>query len=115
MDATSIEILRGDTVKFPVKLRIDGVYQDMTGGTVFFSLKNNATDLDADAVLTKDVAGTSTETWIELTPSETDGLLPQSEYTKYYVGDVQVKLASGAIYSGLTNFTVYSDITRRTT
>lgn len=112
---TSVTILRGDTFKFPVKLSIDGVYQDFTGGFVYFTLKTNQYDPDDQAIVSKKVAGTGTETWVECTPAETVTWLTNQESSKSYYGDVQVQLASGDTYSDYMTVLVKYDITRRIT
>ena len=109
-----ITLLRGDTLRFPVRLKENDSYVDLTGGTVFFTLKNDPTDDDADAVIAKSFTGSGNEVWVELTPSETDGLLNQDETEKIYYGDVQIKLSNGRIYSAYTNVWVLNDRTRRT-
>lgn len=93
-----LTIRRGDTTTITVVYTLDGVAVDLTGSTVFFTVKptmqNNETD-DTTAVITETVTShsdpTAGTTLIEL--SNTQTLVDIGTY--YY--DIQVKDASGNI------------------
>jgi len=74
MEFNKIKI--GDAIPISYKLRYadTGAYLTQTGGTVFFTLKNLVSDSDDDALISKTVAGTSTETIIQLTHDDTKDL-----------------------------------------
>lgn len=70
---------------------------DITGSTVFFTVKTTTSITDANASLKKDVTShtfpTSGETDIELTSTDTSSLLG------CYIYDIKIKLSTGKIYT----------------
>jgi len=92
----------------------DDVVIDITGATIFFTVKENETDADADALISKDITShtdpTAGKTSIDITAADTNDLDPG---TYYY--DIQYKSALGKIATiEKGNFTILADITRRT-
>lgn len=92
---------------------IDGNPINLTGATVFFTLKKRKTDLDDDAVIKKDITSfddpTSGIALLELSKSDTD-ISPR----KYYF-DAQIKDSGGKIASsGVGILIVDQDVTIRT-
>lgn len=86
---------------------------DITGFTFFFTAKKNADDVDADAVITKDVDShidaTNGQTKITLSTSDTD--IDVGDY--YY--DIEMKDGGGLITTFLDGtLTIMQDITIRT-
>jgi hypothetical protein len=107
-----IFIIRGDTTS--INFTVAGV--DLTGATVFFTVKPELTDdsTDTNAVITKEVTShsdpTAGETVIELDSTDTD-----VEPGVYYY-DIQIKRASGTILSiPARKLKIWADVTRRTT
>lgn len=109
-----IDFIRGDSVVINLDLDVD-----LTGATVFFTAKNNITDSDANAVLTKEqtdhvdaAAGTTT---IEFTPEETAAISLGTAKSKRLFYDIQVKHQDGSIESWpMQRLKVRADITKRT-
>jgi len=89
------DFYRGDTPSFNIVFQDDdGNPIDITGATVYFTLKVNTTDTDANAALQKVVTThtnpTVGETTVALTHSDTSGLSPGT-----YFYDFQAVLANG--------------------
>lgn len=112
--ATDITIFRGDDVTFTVNV-VDASSNaiDITGSTLFFTVKANETDLDANALITKDVTShtdpSNGET--EVTLSNTDTEIRPGKY----VYDFQVVTSGGSVTTyGRGAFIVKQDITLRT-
>lgn len=111
---TRIEIIRRDDVRLTVTITDDeGNPLNLTGATVYFTVKENRLDSDEDALITAEVTShvnpTGGLTEIDLTQEQTD-----LEARSYFF-DVQVKDASDRIRSinyGLIR--VQQDITVRT-
>lgn len=112
-----LDIIRGDDLSIDFTYQdSDGNAIDLTGATVYLTIKSDIDDdaTDTEAVITKDVSShtdpTNGITVIALTDSDTDVA------TGFYVADIQVKDSGGDIDSSET-FTVQvvGDITRRTT
>ena len=108
-----LQVKRGDSKSYALKFRTtDGVYVDITGWIIFFTVKENACQVDDDAIIQKDVIvhsnPTEGETNIELTPTDTD-------HTGNYVFDIQYKTNNGAVKTIIEGvITFEEDITRRT-
>jgi len=99
---------RGDTFSLPIDFG-----QDITGWTVFLTLKKNIDDLDAAAVITKDITShddaAAGDTTVAMTAAETSNLLG----TYYY--DIQYKDASANVVTLIDGTIQFDkDITRRT-
>jgi hypothetical protein len=75
----------------------EDLFVDITGATIFFTVKNLPSDSDTNAVLKKDITSltepTSGEAEIELTPTDTSSLLGN------YLYSIKIKLSSGKIYT----------------
>jgi hypothetical protein len=104
---------RGDSGRLDVTVKqSDGTAYDLTGATLFLTVKNALTDADSAAVVTKEVTVHDSATGglshfdLLTTDNATAG-------TRYY--DVQLKTSSGDIYTlfgGL--WKVLADVTTRT-
>lgn len=112
--ATDITIIKGDDKNLVVTVTDDnGDAIDITGYTIFFTAKTNQDDIDANAVISKDVTshtspseGIST---IALASSDTDVTAGRYWY------DIQIKDTSGKITSTSPyTLTITQDITERT-
>lgn len=114
MSERRIEIIRGDDVNLELTFTdIDGNAIDLTGGTVYFTVKKHLGDSDDDAVLqAEENTFTAPETGIMiLTIGNEDTDLPIGQY--YY--DVQLKDLDNKISSSERgSFIVVKDITVRT-
>ena len=98
--ANKLEVNRGTTYVITVNYQQDGVAADLTGATVFFTVKTAqySTDAtDADALVSKDVIShtnpTAGITQITLDPVDTATITPG----KYFY-DIKVLDSDGDIY-----------------
>lgn len=92
---------------------VDGNNINLTGATVFFTVKRNKLDTDANAVITKEITDfeTPTDGLALLQLSKTDTNIPVRSY--YF--DIQLKDSAGKITSSQAGrFIVSQDITIRT-
>jgi hypothetical protein len=107
-------IIRGDDVTIPVTFSDDaGQAINITGATVFFTVKSDLSDTDDDAVIAKTITTHSNasqgQTTITLTANDT-----LIDAGKYY-WDLQIKDSAGKITSTLADtLEVKLDVTRRT-
>jgi len=105
---------RGDTVTLQLTFTdANGDAIDITNYTVFFTLKNNRSDEDADAVITKDITNhsdpTNGITTITLSAAETADLLGCYWY------DIQYKTGAGVIKTVVIGTYIFEeDVTIRT-
>jgi hypothetical protein len=86
---------------------------DITGATLFFTIKEKSSDTDETAILKKTITSltnsTDGEAKIELNPTDTNLTVGN------YIYDIQIKLSTGEIYTCLEgNICVKQDITIRT-
>jgi len=84
-------IIQQKTTKtYQLKFRENGVGVDITGWTVFFTVKSGMADADADAKISKTIT-----THTNPTAGETDIVLSSSDYDKTppgsYVYDIKIK------------------------
>lgn len=103
----SLSIKRGDSFSAPFKISIDGVYQTMTGGIVFFTIKDTYLTPDDQAIIKKQYVGTGETTLITLTSEETHTLLENTDKQKIYYAEIKYKSATNEIYSEVLTLTVY--------
>jgi hypothetical protein len=110
-----LSIVRGDDKIFTFRFfKADLDPMDLTGCTLFATVKQNVSDLDASAKIssTLTIVAPATDgvaTWT-LAAADTQYLLGQ------YVMDLQLKDSSSKIYTILRDtFMVYADTTLRTT
>jgi hypothetical protein len=55
MKETNLEIVARDTKNYTVRLTQNGVAVDISGWSIYFTVKTNFNDLDASAVLSKNI------------------------------------------------------------
>jgi hypothetical protein len=97
----TIEIIRGDDVTLSITLTdVNGTALNITDGTVFFTIKQNITDTDTDALLKTSVTshtnGAAGLTSIPLTATQTD-ITPGVYYYDLQVKDAQNRIQSTEI------------------
>lgn len=108
-----ITIIRGDDVTIPVTFKDStGAAINLTGSTVYFTVKKNPDDLDAAAVISKDIVThtnpTTGSTTISLTHAET------SIAAGRYFWDLQIKDNAGKVTSTVSDaLEIRQDITTR--
>lgn len=109
-----MDIIKRDDSDFELTFTdVDGEAIDLTGATVFFTVKRNKTDADADAVIAKSITSfDDPETGVailQLSKTETN-ISPRSYYF-----DIQLKQSNGKVTSiQAGRFIVRQDITIRT-
>ena len=98
----AITIPKGTTYAITFTYKRDGVAADLTGATVYFTIKSAEFDSDADdsdALIKKDVTvhtdAESGETEITLSPTDTN-VVPGD-----YFYDIKVKEADGDVYKAV--------------
>ena len=105
---------RGDDQVFALELTENGAVKDITGWTVYFTLKSKIDDADTAAVLKKDITThtgpTQGKTEIPLLNTETDVLKGIYFYDIQYK-DVSTPAIVKTVLSGQMTFT--EDVTRR--
>ena len=107
-----ITIKRGDTYNYNINIKDnDGVAINTTGWTIWFTVRkhlaSNVIVSDTDALIAKEISGTSTGI-IPLVLSSTDTDLPVGSH--YY--DIQIKNSNGIHSSSTGRFIVEADVTR---
>ena len=114
VEQVCIQIKRGDTWSKTMYFENeDGARIDITGWTIFLTVKAKASDLDTSAVISKTLTTfsdpTNGEAEISLTPTDTNQAIAS------YVYDIQVKTNVGEIYTIVEGIlTITKDITQRT-
>jgi len=113
MQENNYTVYRGDTFSTQLVFTdTDDVPIDITGWTIFFTIKKNRTDTDAQAIISKTITSIPNPTLgiytLVVTAAELNSLLG------VYYYDFQIKLLDGKIYT-LTSgtFTLEIDVTRR--
>lgn len=114
MTIANLSVVRGDDKSYLITITDgDEVAIDITGWTVFFTVKEDIDDLDAVAKIQKDIITHTDPTngVTTITVTDVDTALDIGNY--YY--DVQVKRGDGTIVTILSGvFTIERDITIRT-
>jgi hypothetical protein len=113
--SSDIEIIRGDDISFATTFTDEnGDAVNLTGSTVFFTVKEDYDKTDAEAVISKSVISHTSPasgiTSIVLTNSDTT-ITPGDYYWDIQIKDSNSKISS--IKAG--KFIVSADITNRTT
>jgi len=110
----NFKIPRGDDQDLALEFTENDVVKDITGWTIYFTLKKNIDDPDASAVLKKDITThtdpTQGKTEIPILNAETDAL------EGIYFYDIQYKdVATPAIVKTVLSgqMTFMKDVTRR--
>lgn len=109
-----IIIIKRDSYSFPITLeQSNGEPLDITGYTIFFTVKAMASAEDSTAIIQKNITEhtdpTEGESLITLTSTDTDQTAGEYWY------DVQIKSPSGNITScEAGKFEILQDITKRT-
>lgn len=110
----NLTLIRRDDVDLDVTFTDkDGEPIDLTGCTVFFTMKRKVSDTDEDAIIQKEVTShtdpTAGETRISLTNDETD-ITP-----RHYFYDIQVEDTNSKIISSTVGqIKITQDVTIRT-
>jgi len=109
----NFKLVRGDDRTFALEFKKDGVAWDITGWTVFFTLKKNISDSDDDAAIKKTITvhtdPTNGKTEFSITSSETDLLSGIYDY------DIQYKDTGNKINTAMIGkMSFKEDVTRRT-
>lgn len=105
-------IIRGDTRVYPISIRqADDTLLTLTGGTMFFTVKNQADDTDDDAIISKSVVCNGTTASILLTHNDTKDLEERTYSCDYQF----VSADSSFVCTGLATLKVIKDITQRIT
>lgn len=104
---------RGDTRDYALTFTSNSVAYNITGATVWFTLKKDRNDADSEAVLQKSISShsdpTNGKTTLSLTSTDT-----AIEAGRYFY-DFQIKTASGSIITFLSGTVdVLEDVTRTT-
>lgn len=104
-----IKRIKGDTYPIDIQLeRVDGSLIDITGSTIFFTVKRNLEDEDSDALISKDITSFSSpltgEFSIPLISTDVD-------YIGEFFYDVKIKYATGLIESVFTDKFILSNHT----
>lgn len=107
---------RGDSLPLNFEFTdTEGVAVNITGWTIFFTLKKNKGDIDNAAILTRTITPANLtdpingQTVFTMSAAETDALLGT------YYWDAQLKTADGLIYTIISGtITFLEDVTRRT-
>lgn len=114
MAMENLTIIRGDDINITLAFTdTDGDPVDLTGSTLFFTVKEKLSDVDDDAVIEKDVTShtnpTGGVTVLALTSTDTD-----INAGSYY-WDIQIKNEAGKIASSQKGLLkVLQDVTLRT-
>lgn len=108
---TKLSMVRGDSNSYTLVFDEDGVVKNITGWTIFFTLKTNWQLPDSEASLKKVITTHSSPTTgtsvLTLLPADTSSLEPG-----VYDYDIQVKTAVGDIYTVLRGkMTLNYDVT----
>lgn len=112
----NLTIVRGDSLSLSLHFTQSGVDLDITGASVWFTMKTSVDDLDAAAIIQKKVTShtdpTNGLTTISLTPAETILFTPG-----VYQFDIQYKSAAGTtiLTPLIGQVEVKADVTRSTT
>lgn len=104
MAGIALQVVQGNTVRLDVAVTVDGgTAADLTGCTLWFTLKEKRSDTDANAVFQKktggggivvlDAAGGLAR--ITLSPDDTAVLVP----SKAYFFDVKLRTPTGDLYT----------------
>lgn len=113
MNDTKLTIVRGDTKTYKLVFRnSSGIPVDITGWTVYFTVKENLSQTDDQALISKNVTShtdpANGETSIVLSSTDTD-------HVGNYIYDIQYKNTLDEIHTILEGILSFSkDITRRT-
>ena len=113
-DREKLIIMRGDDKWYVLTFKdADGVAIDITGWTIFMTVKGKMTDADVDAIITETVTShfdpTAGQTKVHI--SSTQSTVAAASY--YY--DIQVKKDDDEIFTVMYgDFVVRQDVTLRT-
>lgn len=116
--ATNLSMIRGDTMVMSMTIVNDGIPQDITGGTFWFTAKNRLSDEDTAAVFEKTNGDGITLTdpthgvaRIELVPADTEDMVISDSRGVNLYWDIQYKNVGGKVYTVARGLlTVYADV-----
>lgn len=110
-----IESVRGDTFKKTLNFTSNGSPLDITGSTVFFTIKKNPNSLDTEALVQQKVT-THTNPTQGVTEINVSGAEMGVLDVESYWYDIQVTLSNGDVATVLRGkFVVLVDVTKDTT
>jgi len=110
-----LEIIRGDTTDITVTITDEnGSAVDITGATVYFTIKSKISDDDSNSLIQKEITNHTDpingKTTISLSATETAEFPPDN-----YVWDLQIKFPDGTVTSAkYDKLVVLPDVTRTT-
>lgn len=113
-----LDVTRGDTATFTIKVKRGKAKEPLTGATLFFTVKEDADDLDVDALIVKETGSGISHTdvangiaLLSIDPEDTEDIAPGT-----YHWDSQIVTASGEVFTiNSGDFEIKADITRRIT
>lgn len=108
-----IKRVKGDTYPLDIQLiRVDESLIDLTGCTVFFTVKRTLQDADNEALIKKDITSFTSATTGELSIALTS---TDVNYIGEFYYDIKIKYTSGLIESVITDkFILMEHVTIRT-
>lgn len=116
-------LFRGDTSVLTVTVTREGVVENLTGASIWFTAKEDLTDLDADALMAYDnlsggasrvTVATPANGVVRVTFNPADTALAPVDTPVF--ADVQVKTAANEIFTAAFGQLVFrADVTLRTT
>lgn len=104
----NLELVQKTTKIYEIQFKKDGANLDITGWTIFFTVKEKLTDEDDDAKIKKTITthedATNGKTLVQLTSTDTD-LTPKSYYFDIKFKDNSVPAQIGVIIQGRITIT----------
>jgi hypothetical protein len=109
--ALNIDLYKGDDYSWEFRFTSAGTVQDITGWTIYFTIKRYITDTDANAIIQKIITNHTDPTngISQLSLSHTETILFP---VGVWVYDIQIKTSSDEIYTLFKgSFKVIADVT----
>lgn len=98
---TTLSMTRGDTAAFTITVTRSGSAENITGATLYFTVKSNSAQADAAAIIQKSTVSGITITngaggiaSVAITPANTSSVTPG-----VYYYDVQYRTTGGDVYT----------------
>jgi len=109
-----LSIVKGATKTYEMQFQQNGAPVDLTGWTVFFTVKTKMSDLDANAIISKTITtfenGTAGIALISLLTTDTD-ITPKSYYYDITIQTAETPVSRAVILRG--RLTIEKTTTRR--